>query len=460
MVGGAWAQEPSGFDAHGFHLAPFDADLRDGLSVIRPGDFESGDFFAGGVMEYAKAPLVAIRDGQRTAVVDDVLALNVSAGMALHERARLVVGAPVYLAVTGQEQVGGAIGDVRLGSTFVLVRPSDASGIGVGLSPWFDVPTGPDERFLGTGAAAGGVVAALTAERDSLTLTANAGPRFKPQLERANLTGSDALVLGLGLGYLVSTDVALGADLLGEVPFVPSDSPGSTAPWQGQVYGRWVTETGGHLLGGVGTALSGGVGAAAFRLFVGGGFGQVSSDGPPEAVVAETSEPAAPDTVGFQVTASLDGEGIDGAEVALDGPETLRVTTPAELQVEPRTLWRASASLGACLSGEAIGQIHDADGGMDIPLQWMAGGRMRLLVLNADGVPIRGVSVSFESSDEGCAPQSPIVLDAAGSASFAIGRGAHRVRVEADGYVDHVEDVEVEDGEMREVIALMMPVAD
>ena len=189
MVGGAWAQEPSGFDAHGFHLAPFDADLRDGLSVIRPGDFESGDFFAGGVMEYAKAPLVAIRDGQRTAVVDDVLALNVSAGMALHERARLVVGAPVYLAVTGQEQVGGAIGDVRLGSTFVLVRPSDASGIGVGLSPWFDVPTGPDERFLGTGAAAGGVVAALTAERDSLTLTANAGPRFKPQLERANLTG-------------------------------------------------------------------------------------------------------------------------------------------------------------------------------------------------------------------------------------------------------------------------------
>ena len=90
----------------------------------------------------------------------------------------------------------------------------------------------------------------------------------------------------------------------------------------------------------------------------------------------------------------------------------------------------------------------------------MAGARMRLLVLNADGIPIRGAAVSFESTDEGCGPQAPVVLDATGSASFAIGRGAHRVRIEADGYGAHVEDIEVVDGDMREVIALMMPVSD
>ena len=40
-----------GFDAHGFQLAAFDGDVRDGLSVIRPGAFHQGDAWFGVEMQ-------------------------------------------------------------------------------------------------------------------------------------------------------------------------------------------------------------------------------------------------------------------------------------------------------------------------------------------------------------------------------------------------------------------------
>ena len=52
------ATDTSGFDAHGFNLAAFDGDPRDGLRIERPGRFTAGEFWAGGLFEYARDPLV------------------------------------------------------------------------------------------------------------------------------------------------------------------------------------------------------------------------------------------------------------------------------------------------------------------------------------------------------------------------------------------------------------------
>ena len=99
----AWAQQvDGGFNAHGFHLAAHDGDIRDPLVTQRPGPFTQGDFFFSGLAEYAKAPLVLVTASESgveqnaEAVLDNVLALNLSAGVAVHDHVRFDVKAPVY----------------------------------------------------------------------------------------------------------------------------------------------------------------------------------------------------------------------------------------------------------------------------------------------------------------------------------------------------------------------------
>ena len=57
----AAAEDGGGFDAHGFRLSAFDADIRDPLALQRPGVFSQGDWFASALAEYAKAPLVQVQ---------------------------------------------------------------------------------------------------------------------------------------------------------------------------------------------------------------------------------------------------------------------------------------------------------------------------------------------------------------------------------------------------------------
>src|SRR5690606_39184242 len=82
------------FDAHDLFVAAYDGDLRDPLRLARPGRLTQWDWFLGGVMEYASAPLVhyqRVSGGETvgTELLDHVVALNVSGGVSFHERFRL-----------------------------------------------------------------------------------------------------------------------------------------------------------------------------------------------------------------------------------------------------------------------------------------------------------------------------------------------------------------------------------
>ncbi|MFM2162093.1 MAG: hypothetical protein RLZZ383_1605, partial [Pseudomonadota bacterium] len=143
----AFAQETSGpsfsrsFDAHHFHLAPLDGDLRDPLLVQRPGRFEPFDGWGAAVLSFSDRPLVRYQlrsDGtyRQTALLDDVVALNVSGGVALHERFRLDAAIPVYLtSYNGVRRSQGVdMGDLRLTATApILLAKDDDTGAGLAV---------------------------------------------------------------------------------------------------------------------------------------------------------------------------------------------------------------------------------------------------------------------------------------------------------------------------------------
>ena len=279
----AWAQQNAqGFDAHGFHLAAHDADLRDGLVVQRPGPFSQGDLFLGGLTEYASAPLVLVAEAEfsdqvvETAVLDHLVGLNLSGGVAAHDRLRFDVKMPVYL-VTTDQRLGvsqpPAPGDLRVSAMVVGVRPDHVAGgggFGLALVGHVDVPAGPPDRFLGQDGVAGGGKVAATYEFRTATLSADLGTQFNPALDLSNLNNSDTMIAGLQLGALASDAVGLSWEVVAAPPFEPPTR--LSFPAEALMSMRYKDRTTGSFwtLGGA-VGLTSGPGVAAFRVFMGGG---------------------------------------------------------------------------------------------------------------------------------------------------------------------------------------------
>jgi hypothetical protein len=478
LSGGASAQEAGGIDAHGFHLSPQSTDTRSGLVLYRPTTMAAGDYALGSSFEFAKAPLVAqTASGERLVIVDNVLALNLSGAVALHERVRLDVAAPVFLLADGTNGGGAALGDARVASTVVLLAPGNGTP-GLGVVPWLDVPSGPEQRFLGKTGMGGGVAAAATLELGDLTVNGNLGAQLNPNLDRGNLNGSDALVIGLGGGYLLSPDLGLLAEVRGSAPFQASASAGTQAPWEGIVASRWADDSGAHVVGGLGTALSPGVGAAAFRVFIGGGFGTPVYNSP--AVVADTDAdgladnvdlcPDAPETLNglddadgcpdslpkLAVEATFAGQVMSGATVLLSGQGgEQEVTTPGGVTSRPESVWKGKASLGDCLAGEGLVQMGDVDAMLSIPMEQLGGATLRLVVMDMNGKPLTSAQIELSNEGPGCGVDTAVLIGADGSATIEVGVGKHTVTIAAPGYAPSTEDVHLEAGKVHEVFSLL-----
>ena len=126
----AFAQEEEGgVNAHGFTLAAHDGDPRDLMTVVRPGTFHENDFFISGVFEYAEQPLVRVvrsefgTDEIRTVYLDNLYALNISAGYATLEHLRFDVSGPLFFSSLGPREAaqGFDIGDPRISALAAII---------------------------------------------------------------------------------------------------------------------------------------------------------------------------------------------------------------------------------------------------------------------------------------------------------------------------------------------------
>lgn len=471
----------AGYDAHGFQLAPFDGDPRDPLRMQRPGRFSQGEYWVGGLFEYAKDPLVQYRvyddpalEPEETEILSDLYALNVSAGVSVLDFLRLDLALPLYFSTTGvnQSPEGLGLGDARIGAMAAIIRPEagEAGGLGLGLVPYIDLPLGDPARFIGQPGIAGGAKVAVTYELEKLTLGADIGAQFNPAVELDNLKNADRLVANLGFGYLVSEDVGVNAELAFAPPFTANEEPGSDSPMEATLALRGRGESGGFWTVGAASALSEGASAATYRVFVGGGFGKTERkpkdrdlDGiadkldqcpdNPETVNTWKDTDGCPDELGkLKVAVTWNGKPQPGAAVQIVGPDgTPRSETSGSDPIVignlmPETSWKADAVYAPCLAGSASATLGEGPTDLVVELQRTQPGVIHFEVTDDKGKPLSGVLARLESDHGECIVRGRIPLGNDGKADQETGAANYKVIVTHNDFLPYEADVSLTPG--------------
>lgn len=454
-----------GIDAHGFDLAAQDGDVRDAYTVHRPGTLYRNTWFVGGLLEYASKPLVLVTDGDTddptlSAALDQVFGLNLTGGVAPHERVRLTASLPLFFTSTSfDESQGAAVGDLRLDGMIIIVPAEDDLGFSLGVVPWIDLPTGATSKFVGRGKVGGGATVAGSYAVDRVTGLANLGLQIDPTVdELENLEGADAFVLGLGGNYLLTPESSLGLETRFLLPFSANAKVGTGSPGEVIASYRQRLESGAFFSGGLAAGLSSGAGAATYRIFLGGGFGKTGPGVPkdtdldgitddvdacidqPETVNEYLDTDGCPDELAtLNVVVTQDGQVADGATVSATGPgEDLRTGTsgsdPWSLTVPPEGQWAIQATKGKCRQGKVSVPVQPGDNQATVALELIPAGDLGIFVHDAAGKPIPDAVMTWESTAPDCLDSTPPIFGSDGRASAAVGEGDHKVLVGAPGY--------------------------
>lgn len=474
----AFAQQvprQQGFDAHGFQLAAFDGDTRDLLWLHRPGRLTAGDWFVGGVFEYANSPLVAVvqtDDGslEGRAALNHIVAFNLSAGISVHDRVRLDLAFPLYFTSFGldKQTQGFASGDVRATAQIAILRPdSEDRGFGLAASLHLDGPTGAPRRFLGQRTIAGGGRVSASYGMAQVTFTGELGLQFNPKVQLDNLNNPDQLLVGLAMGYRVAERHGINLEARMAPALKKNIEVGTETPSEFALSWRYRAPVGAHVLAGLSAGLPRGVGASRFRLFIGGGFGKITMEPPdrdgdgilgsddlcpeePETINAYMDQDGCPDSMAkLSVDVRRNGRAIKGAAVVLESNDVDPITYDSDkgmkvFDVLPGTDWRGKASIG-CLAGEAQTTVEGDRGGFIIDLEPVRPARVVLNITDKDGNPVDAAMAKWQMKERpknrGCSPGATDI--SGGTSTMPIGLGTHTLNVEAPGYRIHREPVEI-----------------
>lgn len=472
--------QDGGFDAHGFHLVAADADPRDPMTFLRPGDLGLLDVSAGLVGEYASQPLVfEPQPGNREVVLEDLIAMNLAIGMSSMQRIRLGIELPVVLSSGGSAASGPAPGDVRISALASILQPRDTGGLGLGLVAGLGIPTGDPQAYLGEGDLSGGGGLVGTYEAGALTaswrLGAQLSPKTPPEQRPAPTQGGDLLDGALGLSWLVEETVGVGIEAHGAVALDSAVRTAIGIPAEALLTGRYIDPSGAFLTAGVGTGLGAGAGASPIRLLLGGGFGLGAGAGPdadddgladrddacpdePETVNGYRDEDGCADTLPRLVfVAQLEGQPASEALVEVTGPTGAITSGQGEVQVEgrPGDVFYARALLGDCRRGEARIVVADPGGASHpVPILRITGQAM-IAVVDGVGRPLEGATVRYLTEDPACSPDNTAVID--GTAAHTLGIGEHQIMATAPGYDIHQQTLTIEAGGQIPVEAVLAP---
>lgn len=478
-----------GFDAHGFNLAAFDGNIRSPLSLQRPSRFYGGQFYVGGLLEYASRPLtLATRYGDDVSydpVLDHVFGLNLSAGFAPFSRLRVNVAAPIYFTSTGRdgEPQGADFGDLRLDLMGVLVRPAESGGFGLGLVPYVDLPTGNPEHFLGQNGFSGGAKLAATGEIQRLTVGGELGVQLEPARDLLNLQRGNNLSLGLSGGWAFTDHLGLNLEGHVSLPLQANEVAGADTPSEVLLSLRGNSKSGVHWTAGGAAGVVRGASAARYRVFLGGGWGRphkvapvvVDRDGDglldavdscpdrAEDMDGVRDEDGCPDeAASLEVVVQRDGAPVSGALLTVyGGAEPQSATSekdkPYRLSdLPPGSDYRAVAVRSACLTGEASTTLVEGENRINVPLNRIDGS-VRVLVMDSVGQPLPGAIVTWERDGTGCIPTEPLKLPAEGVGTQAVGIGKHTIFVTVPQYNTFSQEVTIQEGKEVPVEVRLAP---
>jgi outer membrane protein OmpA-like peptidoglycan-associated protein len=408
-------------------------------------------------------------------VLSNVVAANLSAGVVAADPVRFDLSVPFYLASTGPDgSQGASLGDVRLSSLVALMQPEDTGRYGLGLVAALDVPTGRPDDFLGNTGVAGMLALANTVEADALTITTQIGARLAPNTNPddrpARTEGGDSIEAGAAVGYLIDemTGITLEADI--GVPFAPEVREAIGIGAEATLGVRHVREQGAHVSGGLGFGLGRGAGASPIRVLIGGGFGTASAtpkdsdaDGladrdddcvsQPETVNGYKDDDGCPDELpAITFTATYGGEVQEDAVIVVNGDEGQ--AAPRSVSGPEGQVLQVTATAGTCLAGAQALSYGAVAVDVTVPLERVTG-KVVIQVRNEDGAPLAGADVRYIGDDDRCLPDERGA--GLGDATHDVGAGDYMIFVTAPGYGVHRQNVTVEGGKEVLVEAKLKP---
>ncbi|MEZ4320592.1 MAG: OmpA family protein [Myxococcota bacterium] len=466
MISAASAQD--GFDAWGFDPTANDGDVRDPVTVTRPGQVNALEWYAGGIFGFAKAPLYVVDvlpDDTlvRRPALDNVIGLDITAGFAPIDRLRIDVVAPLFLTSSGAGGAGGpTLGDVELSALAVPINFGEDGGLGV--RPWISLPTGNSGRFLGDSGFAGGASVQGSYTPGLWTLTGEVGLAFRNTVEALNIKGSDRMRLGVAGGRLLSLSTGLNVEAHLDVPFQSNERGWRETPGEILASVRHRTDSGAHVLGGLGTSLTPGVGSAEIRLFIGGGYGVLhrappDTDGDgivddldkcvdiPETFNGWKDDDGCPDelaSVAFIVTmggnhynepVSITGKG-GGDTAKLDDPKA------GLTGLMPETTWTFTGTT-ECSTGEVTTELKEGENTVYLALGEPA--KVTFEVVTEDGIPIPNTLFEYVEQPSECGVKEMELKLPKGTVTADLWRGDYKVSATAEGFETRVTRLTAED---------------
>lgn len=465
-----------GFDAHGLPLAAQDGDPHGTLVVQRPSAFRQGDWFAAGFAEYARSD-AALED----VTLRDLVAFNLSAGVAVLDRWRLDLRAPVFGWASGDGQPGvPTFGDVRVTSMWVLARPPRTGGLGLGLIGHVDAPTGNAARLLGQPGWAGGGRLAVTAGTGTFDVTADAGVHLRtPRTDPVAVGGADQLTAGVAVSVAFSESLGLAVEGVTATDFarLAGDAEAGLAV-EALASLRVATQRGPFVTVGGAWGLRPDVGTPAYRGFVGVGFARREAPPPPDRdpilalqstdlcpLERETDngwrdEDGCPDRLGtLAVDVRYAGESRP-ANAEIVGPTLTRRQRIGpqglSLDVGPGTSWTVRATEG-CLQGEATAVAQQGGATLVVELAPAYDATVAIEVYDPDGAPVPDAEVTWRSETPDCVPGDPAATDEVGRVEQAVVSGPHTVVVSAPRFVIHEQLVSVLPDTVQPVTVRLVP---
>ncbi len=236
-------------------------------SLLAPDGYTMGR----AALHYVNDPLVYEGDdGERVDLVSGLWQLSLSAA---HTRGplRLGVDLPVYL--RSNSALGGetGLGDVGLEARYTALDRQSAP-VGLAALVRLGLATATVEAPLGSDTLSWELALVVDRElSDKTVLALNLGTRGLPAVKLENLEWDDQAFARLGLAHALSEDVGVSAELVGNFTYGAAKLPeGRPAEL---MLGGW-KRTGGGLVvrGGLGTAVTQGIGAPRYRVVLGLGY--------------------------------------------------------------------------------------------------------------------------------------------------------------------------------------------
>lgn len=459
----ALAQEAALFDGRNLQMAPSDGDARDPLFLARPGRMWQGDWYGAFLWEFANAPVrETLSDGSKDMLLDDLLGVHLGGGYNVIDRLRIDASLPLTATSVTRERSpqGPGVGDLRVGAMLVLVPPKDlleGGGLGLGLSPWIDLPTGEEDKYVASPGVGGGAKLGLTYELEKITLTAEAGLGMPARSKNSGLGVADGLLAGAAVGYLFDPHTGVNLEYRMTPTLTSDPTLGAAAPMEVMASGRRRFDDGGHLMAGFSVGLGDAAGAPMYRILIGGGYGSQTDPAPrdtdgdgigdrtdacvdqPETVNSWKDEDGCPDSLAdITLLVSFKDAPVAGAAVVLTSPEgdqPLQSTAqPIAFQAMPGIELKAAATLDGCLAGETSLTTAEGPNALTVPLTLAAPVETKIHVVDGDGAAIKGARIGWRDQAQRCVPAGVIETDPDGLATGTTGPGPHEIVVRADGF--------------------------